>query len=451
MKDQQKAEDLAAQRVQLLSPLLASGLDAAKASQLKLSICEQTGLSERTIRRYLANYRAEGFSGLKPKPKQRKTETDAIPAHLLEQAILLRREVPSRSVSQIIQILEWEDKAKPGQLKRSTLQEKLTAKGYSSRQMRMYAGGGTAARRFQKQHRNSLWQSDIKYGPHLPIGPGGTSKQTYLVVFIDDATRFVVSAAFYDTLEQAIVEDAFRKAIQQYGAPEAVYFDNGKQYRTKWMGRTCSKLGIRLLFARPYSPESKGKVERLNGAISSFLNEVTLEKPKTLEELNNWFSAWLSECHQTKSHSALGENKSPQMAYREDSKLVRFVDGETLANAFLHSENRKVDKAGCISFMGKKYEVGLLFIGRTVQVVYDPADITEVTIEHEGYTPWTAKEMVIGERAGKRPALPESMQTEPADASRLLRGAEKQREAREDKQLQAISFRSMRKDGETYV
>ena len=87
----------------------------------------------------------------------------------------------------------------------------------------------------------------------------------------------------------------------------------------------------------------------------------------------------------------------------------------------------------------------------TVQVVYDPADITEVTIEHEGYTPWTAKEMVIGERAGKRPALPESMQTEPADASRLLRGAEKQREAREDKQLQAISFRSMRKDGETYV
>ena len=37
MKDQQKAEDLAAGRVQLLSPLLTSGLDAAKASQLKLS------------------------------------------------------------------------------------------------------------------------------------------------------------------------------------------------------------------------------------------------------------------------------------------------------------------------------------------------------------------------------------------------------------------------------
>lgn len=127
MKDQQKAEDLATQRIQWLFPLLASGLDAAKVGQLKLSICEQTGLSERTIRRYLANYRANGFSGLKPKAKQRKTEKDTVPAPLLEQAILLRREVPSRSVSQIIQILEWEDKVKPGQLKRSTLQEKLTA------------------------------------------------------------------------------------------------------------------------------------------------------------------------------------------------------------------------------------------------------------------------------------------------------------------------------------
>lgn len=451
MKDQQKAEDIAALRVQLLSPLLASGIDAAKASQLKLSICEQTGLSERTIRRYLAQYRAEGFHGLKPRNKGQKTRPAAISASILEQAILLRREVPTRSVSQIIQILEWEGITKPGQLKRSTLQERLTEKGYSSRQMRMYSGSGTAARRFQKRHRNSLWQSDIKYGPFLPIGPGGASKQTYLVVFIDDASRFVVHAAFYDSLEQTIVEDAFRKAIQQYGLPEAVYFDNGKQYRTKWMGRTCSKLGIRLLFAKPYSPESKGKVERLNGAIGSFLNEVTLEKPKTLEALNNWFAAWLSECHQSKSHSALEDQKSPQMAYREDRKPVRFVDAQVLADAFLHCEERKVDKVGCISFMGKKYEVSLLFIGRKVQVVYDPTDITEVTIEHEGHEPWKARELRIGERAGKRPPLPESMQMKPTEASRLLRGAEKQHEAREDRQLQAISFRSIRKDGETHV
>ena len=147
-----------------------------KASQIKANLCEQTGISERTLRRYLAQYREGGFGGLKPKSKGRKPSEDAIPAHLLDQAILLRREVPSRSVSQIIQILEWEEKAKPGQLKRSTLQEKLTERGFSSRHMRMYADKGVAARRFQKRHRNALWQSDIKYGPFLPIGENGANK-----------------------------------------------------------------------------------------------------------------------------------------------------------------------------------------------------------------------------------------------------------------------------------
>jgi transposase InsO family protein len=451
MKDQKKAEEIAVQRVQLLSPLLADGLDSAKASQIKANLCEQTGISERTLRRYLAQYREGGFGGLKPKSKGRKPSEDAIPTNLLEQAILLRREVPSRSVSQIIQILEWEEKANPGQLKRSTLQEKLTERGFSSRHMRMYADKGVAARRFQKRHRNALWQSDIKYGPFLPIGPDGANKQVYLVLFIDDATRFVLHGEFYPTLDQIIVEDCYRKAIQQYGLPEAVYFDNGKQFRNNWMGRTCSKLGIRLLFAKPFSPESKGKVERLNGVIASFLNEVALERPKTLEQLNEWFQVWLSECHQNKHHSALGEATSPETAFRSDRKPLRFVEQETLTNAFLHCEYRKVDKSGCISFMGKKYEVGLTFIGNTVQVVYDPADIKEVTIEYEGHAPWKARELVIGERAGKRPSLPDHLGPAAADSSRLLRAAETKHEERVEKQAPAVSYRAVWKEAQDHV
>lgn len=113
--------------------------------------------------------------------------------------------------------------------------------------MRLYAQSGVAARRYQKRHRNRLWHSDIKYGPYLPIGPGGTKKQVFLVTFIDDATRFVLHGEFYPVMDKTIIEDCFRKAIQKYGTPEAVYFDNGKQYRTKWMTRVCSKLGIRLV------------------------------------------------------------------------------------------------------------------------------------------------------------------------------------------------------------
>jgi transposase InsO family protein len=48
--------------------------------------------------------------------------------------------------------------------------------------------------------------------------------------------------------------------------PEKVYFDNGSQYRTKWMIRACSKMGVRLLYAKPYSPEATGKPERFRMA-----------------------------------------------------------------------------------------------------------------------------------------------------------------------------------------
>jgi transposase InsO family protein len=103
----------------------------------------------------------------------------------------------------------------------------------------------------------------------------------------------------------------FRQAILKYGMPEAVFFDNGKQYRTKWMGRACAKMGIRLLFARPYYPESKGKVERFNRVVDSFLSEVALEKPQSLDKLNELFWVWLEECYQNKPHSALEGKASP--------------------------------------------------------------------------------------------------------------------------------------------
>ena len=213
MKDQKKAEEIAAWRMQLISPLLAEGLDSAQARQIRARICEEFGISERTFRRYLTQYRKEGFSGLKPKGSRSYRDSEAIPPEILEQAILLRRQVPSRSISQIIQILEWEGLAEPGQIKRSTLQEKLAERGYSARHMKLYAESGTAARRYQKKYRNQLWHSDLKYGPYLPIGQDGRKKQVYLVIFIDEATRFILHGQFYPMLDQIIEEDAIRKAV----------------------------------------------------------------------------------------------------------------------------------------------------------------------------------------------------------------------------------------------
>jgi transposase InsO family protein len=388
---------------------------------------------------------------LKPKGKGRCHAGEAVPAHILEQAILLRREVPKRSVAQIIQILEWEGLVQPGQIKRSTLQDKLAQRGYSARHMQLYAVSGVAARRFQQRSRNRLWHSDIMYGPYLPIGPEGQKKQVYMVSFLDDATRFVVHAEFYSTLDQVIVESCFRQAIQKYGVPESVYFDNGSQYRNKWMNRACAKMGIRLLFAKPYSPESTGKVEAFNRTVKAFLDEAALENPQTLEQFNKLFWVWLEECYQTKPHLGLKNKTSPEIAYRSDTQALKFLEPEVIANSFLHCEERKVDKSGCISFQGDKYEVGLSFIGCKVDVIYDPADTDQLTIEYEGYPPWTAKRLVIGERSGPRPQLPPHLQPQPAESSRLLAAAQKQNKLRKAVQIPAVSYRRVKKDGENLV
>ncbi|TCL53392.1 Mu transposase-like protein, partial [Hydrogenispora ethanolica] len=289
-----------------------------------------------------------------------------------------------------------------------------------------------------------------KYGPYLPIGKDGTKKQVYLVTFMDDATRYVLHGQFYPMLDRVIVQDCFRQAIGKYGAPEAVYFDNGSQYRTRWMSRACAKMGIRLVFAKPYSPEATGKVERFNRVVDSFLAEATLEKPQSLDKLNELFGVWLEECYQNKPHSGL-DGKSPRTAYRSDPKALRFLDPEIVGSAFLYSEERKVDKAGCISFDGRKYEVGLSFIGCTVDVVYDPADITELTIEYEGHQPWQARQLNIGERAGERPKMPERIQPLPAESSRLLAAAARQNRQRKNETAPAISYRTVRKEDDGHV
>lgn len=439
--DHKRAEEVAANRLQIISPLMDPVLDKAKMQEMKEAASIQYGISERTLRRWMNSYRVDGFDGLKPKAPET-SGTSKIPESLINEAIRLRREVPKRSVTEIIRILEWEGIAEPGFLRKSTLQDQLSIRGYSSRQMRTYAKDVTSARRFQKPWRNYLWQSDIKYGIFVD------GKPTYMVCFLDDCTRNILHSEFYQTLDQSIVQDCFRKALLKYGAPDCVYFDNGKQFRTHWMKRACGKLGIRLLYARPYNPEGKGKQERYNQTVDAFLREASLVKPKTLSQLNRLYDVWMQECYLNVPHSALA-GKTPHEAYQSDPHELRFLSAETIADAFLSCETRKVDKGGCISFSGQKYEVelGLSMIHRSVEVVYDPADISVLTIECEGFPPCSARPLVISSHSAKRPSLPEHFEKKEPSTSRLLDAAQHKNEQREQIRRTAISFSGIQKGG----
>jgi hypothetical protein len=267
-----------------------------------------------------------------------------------------------------------------------------------------------------------------------------------LVVVFDDATRFVLHAEFYATLDKSIVERCLKQAIIKHGVPERVYFDNGKQYKTREMTRICSKLGIKLIFAKPYSPESTGKVERFNRVVDSFLAEALIEKPETLLKLNELFRVWLTEWYQNKPHSALKDNMSPHAAYTNDKQPLKYAPVEELLDAFLHSEQRLVDKVGCISFKKKKYEVGLNFIGSKVTIVYDPEDTTELTVEYPNHKPWKSREIVIAERTLKTEKPTHTMPKKPT-SSRILAAAAKANDQRKEQRATVIAYRHIESVG----
>jgi transposase InsO family protein len=419
MKNEQKTQEAAENRFKAITPVLLcmeESTDIAKLAQVKRDVCAQNGISRRTLGRWVDAHKKDGFNGLKPKPKTY-TGEGALTEEMIAEAIMLRREVPLRSVATIIEIMEMEGKAPKGLIKESTLQDKLMERGFSARHMRLYQQTGTAARRFQRLSRNDLWQADIKYGPFIKTG--GKNQQIYLVAFIDDATRYIVHAEFYDNLEQVIVENCLRKAITKHGLPSRLYFDNGGQFRNKWMQRACAKLDIKLLFCKPFSAASKGKIERFNLTIDTFLAEAKLMNLTALDGYNHYLDVWLSECYHKKEHSTL--NATPFYAFNSSTNPIRPVTPQALAEAFLHQETRKVDKSGCISFENRLYEVGLPLIGQRVEILYDPADTGVITAVHPatGFTKRVSR-LEIGVKTGAKPRLPDSMLPVAAGSSRLL-------------------------------
>jgi hypothetical protein len=139
MNKKQTPDDVAAVRLRMITPLLDEQLDASQLIELKKKISEDNNLSYRSISRYLEAYTHGGFAGLKPKTgytRESKTLPDNF-GEIVEHAIILRRECPTRSVTDIIRILELEAIIKPGTVHRSTLQRHLQSKGFGASQVKL--------------------------------------------------------------------------------------------------------------------------------------------------------------------------------------------------------------------------------------------------------------------------------------------------------------------------
>lgn len=184
---------------------------------------------------------------------------------------------------------------------------------------------------------------------------------------------------------------------------------------------------------------------------------------RTLEGLNRHWSNYLEEYYHTSPHAGIREyyesmgvsvpegGISPVQEWNRDSRPLTFLDASVVAEAFLHHEERLVDKGACISFRGKKFETRPALIGCTVGIAYDPMVPEILTITYHGMEPFAARPLKIGAFCDKNPSLPVSMQPKEAESSRLLDALEKKQAQSMQRRADAISFGSYRKDGGDHV
>lgn len=432
-------EDVATQRIRILGPLIYDAVDPAKRAHLLKQISQREQISERTLRRWLFYYEHEGYQGLLPKSKPGNTN-GSVTKRIVDEAVILRREVPTRSIRQIITILEMEGLVAPGQIKRSTLQDHLVKRGYGSRQLSMYhSTGAGAARRFQRAHRNDLWQMDLKYLLVLPETSRRKAQQIYASVIIDDATRVAVACKVYEKQDTHNVLASFRQAIEMFGVPDRIFTDNGGQYINKHIQQVCAKLGIKKITARPRAASAKGKVEVLNKYLDTFVAEVKLKSPQSTAEVQHYLDIWMQELYHHKPHSAL-DGKTPMSVFKQDDKNIRWASQEQLDYAFVFTEQRLVDKTGCLSFKNILWEAGQDLIGMKVDVAFRPSNSDEIEIFHEGFEPRKIRPLVITEHSAPRKQLPVAKKIKPI-TSRELDVAEKMYRKHRDLAKTAISYK----------
>ena len=89
-------------------------------------------------------------------------------------------------------------------------------------------------RRFERAEPNQLWQSDLftfLLRRH---------ERVYVVAFLDDHSRYLVSLVMAHHQRSSLVLEALARAIADYGAPREILTDQGRQY-TAWRGSTTAE------------------------------------------------------------------------------------------------------------------------------------------------------------------------------------------------------------------
>ena len=374
-------------RLSVLGPLISRPLQRGEFQKILWELAgreyaipgsRRTRLSHKTIAGWYYAWRKDSIDGLSPRPRRDQGQSK-LAAEIQEAILRLKQEHPRRSLLQILQVLESTGQVSRGTVSRSAIHRLLQRHGLSRP-----AGAASEPeekRSFAAACAGAIWYGDVMHGPQISLH--GKLRKVYLVSLMDDASRLITHSAFCLGETALDIEGVLKQALLKRGVPYKLVVDNGAAYRSGSLQGICARLGISLIYCRPYTPESKGKIERWHRTFrDQFLTELDTRRIRDLDDLNARLWAWLEQVYHQRPHGGL-EGLTPLLRYQQDLPRIRSLGTQAahLDALFYHREPRKVRKDGTVSYLGQFFEVPYALVGKTVTLVVDAHAGRVVSVE----------------------------------------------------------------------
>ncbi|MCP5146464.1 MAG: DDE-type integrase/transposase/recombinase [Gammaproteobacteria bacterium] len=344
----------------------------------------RTRVAESTLRDWLRDYRASGFEALKPKKRIDAGHPRALLPEVAERLLQIKEQEPDLSIRLITDQIRKEGLIGTEQyLPVSTVHRLFKQHGLMSRANAN--GMSEDRRRFAYQQAGQLWMSDVMHGPSV-IQAGRRKHKTYLIAFLDDATRVIPHAEFAFSENNRAFLPIFKRALIRRGIPERLFVDNGANYRSHQFAVVCAKLGVALIHARPFQPQGKGKIERFfRTCRAQLITRLTDQDTANLAALNRRLAGWIEGEYHHCPHRGLAQ-QTPLERWAQVSDGLRYPNVEMdLDDLFLFEEQRTVQNDRTVSLHGRLFEVDASLVGQRVTLRYDPSrPDAPVQVVHQG-------------------------------------------------------------------
>ncbi len=391
MLDNEKREQIALKKFSLIGPVLNGQIDNQKeyfiditSKAIDMPYYGMRKYSPKTLAGWLNDYRRSGIDALKPGFRSDRGKSRKIDVVLLEKIREKRMLKPRINSSMLYEALVKDEVILPEEVSLATFYRFLAANPDLTAVKN--PDEEKEVKRFAHQYINELWQTDLMYGHYLKVGK--SKKQTYLIAFIDDASRYIPYSMWSFTQDFSALRVILKEAVLRKGIPAMIYTDNGKIFRSSQLQMVCAGMGCSLLHAKPFSPNSKGKIERYFHTVRTrFLSQIDPSEIKDIDELNLRYWQWLEADYHQKVHSEL--KISPQDFFMSQSERIKLFPNPTMLDEyFLLKVNRKVNHDATLSLDTILYETGLHLANSRVEVRYDPEWLsnpnTPIFLYHEG-------------------------------------------------------------------